>query len=249
MTSAVVAEARGAVLIVSLDRPESRNAITADMAQAVARHLDRLDESPELRVAVIHGRNGYFSSGMDLKRFERTGERPLDPQRGSGGLAWIPPRKPIIAAVDGYALGLGFEMVLACDLVVAASDAVLGLPEVKHGLVAGGGGAMRLPRRLPRAAAMEMLLTGRPCAAARLHELGLVSRLAAPGEALDMAVALASEVAAMDVDAVVLTKEIALESREWPESEMFAWQEPRLSAFLDARRSAGSRPPDALRHE
>lgn len=240
MTSAVVADARGAVLVVSLDRPGTRNAITADMARAVAGHLDRLDESPDLRVAVIHGRHGYFSSGMDLKQFERTGERPLDPRRGSGGLAWVPPRKPVVAAVDGYALGLGFEMVLACDLVVAASDAVLGLPEVTHGLVAGGGGAMRLPSRLPRAAAMEILLTGRPCPAPRLHDLGLVNRLSAPGESLGSALALAEEVAAMDPAAVVLTKQIAVDSRDWPESEMFARQEPRLAAFLEARRSARS---------
>lgn len=142
--SQVTVEIRGPVLIVSLDDPGTRNAMTADMAHEVASALDRLDESPELHVGVLYGLNGVFSSGMNLKAFRTTGRRPIHPERGGGGIVWSPPRKPMIAAVEGYAYGLGFEMVLACDLVVAAADARMALPEVKHGLVAAGGGALRL---------------------------------------------------------------------------------------------------------
>lgn len=230
--SQVTVEIRGPVLIVSLDDPGTRNAMTADMAHEVASALDRLDESPELHVGVLYGLNGVFSSGMNLKAFRTTGRRPIHPERGGGGIVWSPPRKPMIAAVEGYAYGLGFEMVLACDLVVAAADARMALPEVKHGLVAAGGGALRLPSRIPRAAAMEMLLTGEPCQAPRLHELGLVNRVVAPGAALHEAMTMANSVAALPTAALQFTKQLVTESRDWPGAEMFAHQEPRVAEFL-----------------
>lgn len=237
MTS-VIWEADGPILVVSIDRPTTRNAITEEMARQIAGALDQFDESPSLRVAILHGLHGNFSSGMDLKRFQETGKRPLDPRRGGGGIVWSPPRKPIIAAVEGYALGLGFEMVLACDLVVAASDAQLGLPEVRHGLVAAGGGAMRLPSRIPKAVAMEMLLTGRALPASRLHELGLINRVVEPREALAGALVVAKEIADLPTAAVEFTKELVTISRDWSESDMFARQEPKLSKFLAARRAS-----------
>lgn len=223
------------VLVITLDRFESRNALTVEMAREVATVLDEYDDDPATRVAVLHGSGGVFSAGMDLKRFAADGTRPLDSVRGGGGLTWKPPRKPIIAAVEGYALGLGFEMALACDLVVAAEDAVFGLPEVRHGLVAAGGGILRLPERIPRPAAMEVLLTGRPVSALRLHQLGLVNRLASPGGALEEAVGLAAQVAACPPDAVQFTKDLVGLSRDWKESEAFARQETLLAEFLDNR--------------
>lgn len=238
MNDQVVAEVRESVLIVSIDRPEVRNAMTAEMAGAIARQLDRLDADPSLRVGVIHGRHGVFCAGMDLKRFNESGSRPLDPVRGGGGITWVPPKKPVIAAVEGYALGLGFEMVLACDLVVAATTARFGLPEVRHGLVAAGGGALRLPIRIPRTAAMEILLTGSMTGAQRLYELGLVNRMARSGEALIDAVNLATEIAANPIEAVAFTKELVTRSQDWSESEAFTNQEPLLNEFLAARPNA-----------
>lgn len=224
----VRSEVHGNVLVVSLDRPESRNAITLPMAKAIAAELDLFENSTDLRVAVLYGQGGTFSAGMDLKAFRATGDRPVDTNRGGGGLVWQPPRKPIIAAIEGYALGLGFEMALACDLLVAAKDAQFGLPEVTHGLVAAGGGALRLPSRIPRPAAMEILLTGRRVGASRLHELGLINEVTEPGEALACALDLAEHIAGLPPAGVEVTKTVVNESRDWPENEMFA----RLEALL-----------------
>lgn len=230
------------ILVITLDRFEARNAVNVDMAREVATVLNEYDEDPAIRVAILHGNGGVFSAGMDLKRFRADGSRPLDAERGSGGLTWKPPRKPLIAAVEGYALGLGFEMALACDLIVAADDAVFGLPEVRHGLVAAGGGVLRLPGRIPRAAAMEVLLTGRPVPAARLHQLGLVNRLTSPDTTLEAASELATEVAQCPPGAVQFTKELVRLSRDWKESEAFAQQELLLADFLAGH--AGTAGPD-----
>lgn len=226
------------VLVITLDRFEARNAMTVEMARAIAGLLDELEGDDTVRAAVLHGSGGVFSAGMDLKRFAADGTRPLDPVRGGGGLTWRPPTKPVVAAVEGYALGLGFEMVLACDLVAAARDAVFGLPEVRHGLVAAGGGALRLPARIPRPAALELLLTGRTVGAERLHQLGLVNRLTEPGSALAEACELAAEIAANPPDAVAFTRELVAASRAWPEDEAFARQEPLVAAFLSRRQRA-----------
>ena len=161
MTDAVLVEVRDNVLVMTVDRPEARNAINAAVAQGLASALDRLDAEPELFVGVLTGAGGTFSSGMDLKGFLR-GESPVVEGRGLGGLTQAPPRKPLIAAVEGWALAGGFEMVLACDLVVASREARFGLPEVKRSLVAGAGGLLRLPQRLPYHLAMELALTGEP---------------------------------------------------------------------------------------
>lgn len=232
MTGVVSTLRPDGILVVTLDRFEARNAVTVEMARSLATAWDEYDDDPRARVAVLHGAGGVFSAGMDLKRFRADGSRPLDPVRGGGGITWRPPAKPVVAAVDGYALGLAFEMVLACDLVVAAQDAVFGLPEVRHGLVAAGGGALRLPGRLPRQTALELLLTGRPATAARLHELGLVNRVAPPGASLEMALALAAEVADNPPEAVRFTRELVALSRDWPEAEAFSRQEPLVEDFL-----------------
>lgn len=235
VTAEVEVATHGRVMVVTLNRPRARNAVNPRMARTIARHLDEFDDSQHMAVAVLHGASGTFSAGMDLKHFHTTGERPLDARRGGGGVVRRPPRKPIIAAVEGWALGLGFEMALACDVVVAADDATFGLPEVTHGLVAAGGGAIRLPTRLPRAVAMEMLLTGRPLPASRLWELGLVNHLTARDETLDKALQVARQIADVPMEAARLTKEIATETRDWPEEEMFARQEQRVATLMDRR--------------
>ena len=210
----------------TIDRPAVRNAVDLAGAERIAAAIDELDQRDDLFAGVITGAGGGFSAGMDLKALAATGERPVDPGRGPFGLCERPPAKPLIAAVEGAAFGGGFEIALACDCIVASSDARFALPEVKRGLVAGGGGVLRLPRRIPRNVALELLLTGEPLGAIRAHGLGLVNRLAAPGEALAAALALAAAIAANAPLAVRTTKRIAAASALWPEEEMFALQAP-----------------------
>lgn len=189
-------ERDGGVLTITLDRPHARNAIDREAAHALAAALDLLDGDEALTVGILTGAGGTFSSGMDLKAFSRTGERPEVEGRGLGGLTLSPPATPLVAAVEGYALAGGFELVLACDLVVAAEDAVFGLPEVTRGLLAGSGGLLRLPQRVPLAVAMEHALTGAPLTAVDAHRWGLVNRLVPSGGALEGARVLAAAVAA-----------------------------------------------------
>lgn len=199
-------------LVITMDRPQARNAIDLSMALEVAAALDELDDDAGLTVAVLTGAGGTFSSGMDLKAFLATGDRPEVPGRGLAGLTLTPPAKPIVAAVEGWALAGGCEMALACDLVVAAQDARFGLPEVKRGLIAGSGGLLRLPRRIPAGVAMEHALTGEPLSAVEAHRWGLVNRLTAPGGALDGALELAAAIAANGPVAVRATKRLVVEA-------------------------------------
>lgn len=178
-------------------------------------------------MGVIHGSGSTFCAGMDLKAFA-VGEKTSDPIRGFAGLVERPPRKPLIAAVEGWALGGGFEIVLACDLVTAGRGARFGLPEVRRGLAARGGGVFRLPRRLPHMLAMELLLTGAPLDADRAAEFGLVNRLVDDGRALDAALALAEQVAANAPQSVRASKRVALESADWPIDSCFELQRQHL---------------------
>jgi enoyl-CoA hydratase len=207
MSGAVRVEADGDVLVVTIDRPEARNAVNLAVAQGIAAALDRLDGDEALRVGVLTGAGGTFCAGMDLKAFV-AGERPHVEGRGFAGIVQGPPRRPLIAAVEGWALAGGFEVALSCDLIVAAGDARFGIPEVKRGLVAAGGALIRLPRRIPYHVAMELALTGDPIGAERAYELGIVARLAAPGAALADARALAAVIAANGPLAVDATKRV-----------------------------------------
>ena len=207
MSAAVRAEAEGEVLVVTIARPEARNAVNLAVAEGIAAALDRLDGEDGLRVGVLTGDGGTFCAGMDLKAFV-AGERSHVEGRGFAGIVQGPPRKPLIAAVEGWALAGGFEVALACDLIVAARDARFGIPEVKRGLVAAGGALIRLPRRIPYHLAMELALTGDPISAERAADLGIVSRLTEPGEALPAALQLARTIAANGPLAVDATKRL-----------------------------------------
>ncbi len=238
------------VLIMQLNRPQARNAINLETAQALAAALDVLDSDPDLRLGVLTGSGGNFCSGMDLKAFAATGQRPYVGKRGFAGLCEQPPAKPLIAAVEGYALAGGCELVLACDLVVAARDARFGLPEVRRGLVPGSGGMLRLPSRIPYHVAMEAVLTGEAFGAERLYQLGLVNRLAEPGAALDEALAVARAIAANGPLAVRTAKSVIAQSRNWRPDEMFDHQRPLIAHIFtseDAREGATAfaekRPP------
>ncbi|MDI3406933.1 crotonase/enoyl-CoA hydratase family protein [Streptomyces cavernicola] len=218
MSDAVRTEFFDGVAVITIDRPEARNAVDLAVAEGVAVALDELDARDDLSVGVLTGAGGTFCSGMDLKAFLR-GERPSVEGRGFGGLTDSPPCKPLIAAVEGYALAGGCELALACDLIVAADDAKFGLPEVRRGLVAAAGGLLRLPQRLPYPIAMELALTGGFLEAGRAHAYGLVNRLTAPGGALDGARKLAAVIAANGPLAVRVTKEVVVGSLQWPADE------------------------------
>ena len=219
---AVRTEERDGVLVITIDRPEARNAINGAVARGIAAAMDRLDAEDDLRVGVLTGSGGFFSSGMDLKGF-LSGDVPIVEGRGLGGLTEAPPRKPLVAAVEGYALAGGFELALACDLVVAAEGSRFGVPEVKRALVAAAGAALLLPQRIPQAIALELLLTGEPIGAARAAELGLVNRVVPDGAALDAAVELARTIAANGPLAVAVTKQIARSAPDWTLAE--GWQQ------------------------
>jgi enoyl-CoA hydratase len=228
------------VLVVTINRPDQRNAVNMEVARLIAEAMDTLDADPELRVAVLTGAGGGFSSGMDLKGFA-SGERPYVGDRGFAGITRRAARKPLIAAVEGFAVAGGLEIALACDLIVVARDAKLGLPEAKRAIVPASGGLLRLPRILPRAIAVELALTGDPITAERAYELGMINRLCEPGEALSAALALAATITANGPLAIAAIKRILTESLDWPDAEFFKRQadisEP-VFASEDAREGA-----------
>jgi len=218
--NAVLTERRGRTLLITLNRPDARNAVNAALAQGVAAALDELDGDDELSVGVLTGAGKGFSAGMDLKAFV-AGESAWVEGRGFAGIVQGPPRKPLIAAIEGFAVAGGLEVALACDLIVAARGAKLGIPEVKRSLVAAGGALLRLPQRIPYHVAMELALTGDPITAERGHELGLVNRLADPGATVDAALELAGAIEVNAPLALMASKQIIIESPDWGRDEEF----------------------------
>ena len=179
--AAVITERRGNVLVITLNRPEVRNAVNAALAEGVGSALDELDSDDELRLGILTGAGGFFCAGMDLGAFVK-GESPYYEGRGFAGIAERASEKPLIAAIEGFAVAGGLEIALSCDLIVAAKGAKMGIPEAKRSLVAAAGALLRLPKRMPYHAVMELALSGDPWPAERFHELGVVNRLVEPGE-------------------------------------------------------------------
>jgi len=218
----VQTEIHGPVALIRLNRPEVRNAVNLALTAELRAALAWLEGDDTLRAAVLTGAGRFFCAGMDLAAFA-AGERPdLNDPDGFAGFVRADRSKPVIAAVNGGAVAGGFEIVLACDMVVAEQGAILGLPEVKRGLIAAGGGAFRLPRRLPPAIAAEMLLTGDPISADRAAALGLVNRVVAADALIPTALALAAKVAANAPLALRLTRQVALGAEDWAASDA-AW--------------------------
>ncbi|HEY9571551.1 MAG TPA: crotonase/enoyl-CoA hydratase family protein [Pusillimonas sp.] len=241
MSDLVKVEIIDQIQIITVNRPEARNAVNYETAHELAKAFDALDANDQVAIGILTGAGNTFSSGMDLKAFALNGQRPLVEGRGFAGLCEKPPRKPLIAAVEGYALAGGFEMALSCDLIVAADNANFGLPEVKRGIVAGSGGMVRLPSRIPYHIAMEAVLTGEMLPAARAHGYGLVNRLVEPGKALEAALELARIVAANGPLAVQTAKKIVTESRDWRQADMFDLQRPRVAhIFVSADAKEGA---------
>jgi enoyl-CoA hydratase len=214
MTAPVLTEVTDGVGVLTLNRPEAKNAVDLATTQALAAAVDEFEARADVAVLVLTGAGGTFCAGMDLKAFAR-GERPRIEGRGFAGLTEAPPVKPLIAAVEGWALAGGCELALTADLVVAARDARFGIPEVKRGLFAAGGGVLRLAKALPYQRAMEMALTGDPLPAAEAHRFGLVNVLTEPGGALAGARALAARVAANGPLGVQASKQLIAASVGW----------------------------------
>ena len=220
---AVLTERRGRVLLITLNRPDARNSVNAALAQGIADALDELDGDDELQAGVITGAGKGFCAGMDLKAFVR-GESPYVDGRGFAGITQRAADKPLIAAIEGFAVAGGLEVALSCDLLVVAREAKLGIPEVKRSLVAAAGALLRLPRRIPHHVAMEMALTGDPISAERGYEVGLVNRLAEPGQAVDTAIELAETIAKNAPLALAASKRIVREAPDWSSDEMWERQ-------------------------
>jgi enoyl-CoA hydratase len=216
----VLVERDGRIQIITLNRPEARNAVNRGLAEGIANALDALDADDDLSVGVLTGAGSGFCAGMDLKAFVQ-GEVPYVGDRGFAGITQRSARKPLIAAIEGFAVAGGLEVALACDLIVAGRSAKLGIPEVKRSLVAAGGALLRLPRRLPEGVAMEMALTGDPISAERGHEFGLVNRLADDGQALETALDLARKIAANGPLALAATKTVMQQRHDWSEAEFW----------------------------
>jgi enoyl-CoA hydratase len=231
-TELVLTERRDGVLTITINRPAQKNAISREVAVQLAAAVDELDADPTLSVGVLTGAGGTFSAGMDLKAFAK-GEIPILPGRGFGGITQAVVRKPLIAAVEGWALGGGFEMALACDLIVAADTARFGLTEVKRGLIAGEGGVIRLPQRLPYHVAMKVLLTGEPMSAVDANQHGLVSELTESGAALAAAQELARRVAVNAPLALAKVKEIVRDTQGLNDTDAFARQAQDAHSLLD----------------
>ncbi len=216
-------ERRGPVEILRLNRPEARNAISPEVSVAMAEALDAAETDAEVRAVVVTGTGDVFCAGADLKVVAQG--RGGEIAAAKGGFAGLTNRdfpKPLIAAVQGPALAGGFEIVLSCDLVVAADDARFGIPEVQRGLIAAAGGLLRLPKRVPLALALEFAMTGDPISAIRAFELGLVNRLVPRDRVLDEAVALAERIGEHSPIAVRLSRQLVKEAAELSESE--GWQ-------------------------
>jgi enoyl-CoA hydratase len=240
VTDEVLVEHDDGVVVITINRPHARNAVNRAVSYGVCAAIDEIERRDDLRIGVLTGAGGTFCSGMDLKAF-LAGEVTRVEGRGILGIAMTPPKKPLIAAVEGYALAGGFEVVLACDLLVAARDAKFGIPEVKRGLAAAAGGLVRLPRFIPQRIAMEMALTGDMYSAEFLERHGLVNRLVEPGEALAEARALARKIMKNAPLALAASKRVITEQRDWPLAEMFERQAAITGGVLgseDAREGA-----------
>jgi enoyl-CoA hydratase len=235
---------QGRVAVLTIRRPEARNAVSPDVAKAMEAGLDRLEGDDQVWVGVVTGEGPVFSAGADLKAIAAGDGLALSTERG--GFAGITRRarvKPVVAAVDGPALAGGCEIALACDLIVASTAASFGLPEVKRSLVAAAGGLFRLPRALPPAVAMELILTGDPLPAERAHALGMVNELVAPGEALSAALALAERICANAPVAVRESRAVAVaaltagEEAGWAMTEEAMTRAARSEDFAEGPRA------------
>lgn len=229
----VLVDVEDGIMTVTLNRPKAKNAANKALADGVAAAMDELDSNNDIRVAIITGAGGTFCSGMDLKAFV-SGELPVAEGRGFAGITERGPKKPLIAAVEGYALAGGLELMISCDLIVAADNAQFGIPEVKRGLAAAAGGLMKLPRQIPSRLAMELALTGDFIGAPRAAEMGLINEVVPAGTALEGAKALAARICANGPLAVQVSKQVVVQSAQWSEDEQWVKQQELTSPVFSS---------------
>ena len=230
----VLTERRGKVLLITLNRPEVRNAVNAALAEGVGNALEELDADDSLSVGVLTGAGGFFCAGMDLGAFVK-GESSWYGDRGFAGITQRSARKPLIAAIEGFALAGGLEIALACDLIVAARGAKMGIPEAKRSILAAAGALLRLPRRMPYHLVMELALTGDPFPADRFYELGVVNRLVEPGAAVDAALELAAQIGKNGPLALIASKQILQQQFDWTSAEMWDKQGEIVGPLFNLR--------------
>lgn len=233
MADEVLTEVRGKVMLITLNRPDAMNAVNQELAQALAAAVDEMDANPDISCGVLTGNGRGFCAGMDLKAFVQ-GSFPSIPGRGFGGITEQPPKKPLIAAVEGFALAGGCELALTCDLIVSSEGAKFGIPEAGVGLFAAAGGLLRLPRVLPYAVAMRMALTAQPITAEEAHGYGMVTEVTPKGEAVDKAIELAEQIAKNAPLALMASKEIIREMQGRTEEEFWAYQKDHYAAVFQS---------------
>lgn len=229
--SEILLNVEDGVAVITLNRPEAKNAVNQALAQAMAKSLDEIEHRDDVRVVILTGAGGSFCAGMDLKAFV-AGEKVVTDDKGFAGFVQAFVSKPVIAAIEGYALAGGCELALACDLIVAADNAKFGLPEVKRGLAAGAGGLLRLPRQLPYRVAMELALTGDFADARRMYELGLINRVVEKGGAMAGALELGRTIAANAPMSTRATKTVIARQPDWSQDEMFDRQNEIIAPVM-----------------
>ncbi len=224
MTSEVIVQVDGGVMEITLNRPEARNAINENLAVLLGAALDELNSNDQITVAIISGAGGNFCAGADLKELAKTGGFSKKLQEGMSKITTDPPEKPIIAAIEGFAVAGGTEMAMNCDIIVAASNARFGIPEVKRGLIAAGGALVSLQNHMSLKAAMELALTGDIFDANRAKDLGLINHVTEPGESVAVAREIAVTIAKNGPFAVKQTKKLLKAALDWSESEKWERQ-------------------------
>ncbi len=228
---AVLVDVKDGIMTITLNRPHAKNAANKALSDQLAAAVDELESNNNIRVAIITGADNTFCAGMDLKAFVQ-GEQPVVEGRGFAGFCAYTPCKPVIAAIEGYALAGGFELAISCDLIIAADDAKFGIPEVKRGLAAGAGGLTKLPKQIPSRVAKELALTGDIISAQRAYEIGLVNQVVSSGGALDASLELAARIAANGPLAVAASKKIVDNAPDWKTGEMFEKQDPIIEPII-----------------
>jgi len=233
MSNEVTTEIRDQIMIITLNRPEAMNAVNQELAEMLAASLDELDNNKDVSVGVLTGNGRGFCAGMDLKEFVSKG-LPTADDRGFGGITERASKKPLVCAVEGFALAGGLELALSADLIVAAKGAKFGIPEVTVGLFAAAGALLRLPRVLPYGRAMKMALTGAPIRAEEAYDLGMVAELAEKGEALNTAIELAQSIAKNAPLALLASKEIIREMQGRTETEFWQHQQTQVDLVFNS---------------
>lgn len=233
MANEVTTEIREQVMIITLNRPDAMNAVNLELAQQLASSLEELDNNKDLSVGVLTGAGRGFCAGMDLKEFVSTG-MPMVGDRGFGGITEKASKKPLLCAVEGFALAGGLELALSTDLIVSSKGAKFGIPEVTVGLFAAAGALLRLPRVLPYGRAMKMALTGAPILAEEAYDLGMVAELTEKGEALNTAIELAQKIAKNAPLGLIASKEIIREMQGRTEEEFWAFQQKQVDLVFNS---------------